>query len=314
MERKNECKVVQDLLLGYVDDTLNEISKNLVERHLKECGECREKLNTIKEDIQKNEQWQKKEIDYLKKIRRKSIIKSILIAVAILMVLAIGIYLIKFIKINSVFDKSDKSLKSNNMYIERIQPMGSGETSVEKIYFKDGKYKSIWENYSDEGKQVISTTYATVNGDEIITINDREKQVSIEKGEFVKAKNQEYNLKYVPFMGRGVPFIVRLGTAFVMSIHTDTYDIGREYYVLKNQFEPGQRWEVWIDKQTGLPLKEINKEARQNFYPGTNITKEVMDMIQEYEYKFDIVTDEDVQIPDYSGYEVKYIDEINLPQ
>lgn len=60
MERKNECKVVQDLLLGYVDDTLNEVSKNLVERHLNECEECKGKLNTIKEDIQKLSSGKKK--------------------------------------------------------------------------------------------------------------------------------------------------------------------------------------------------------------------------------------------------------------
>ena len=39
MNKKTECEIVQDLLLGYVDDVLNTESKKLVEKHLLECKE-----------------------------------------------------------------------------------------------------------------------------------------------------------------------------------------------------------------------------------------------------------------------------------
>ena len=42
MEKKTECKIVQDLLFGYVDDTLNIESKKIVEEHLINCNKCRE--------------------------------------------------------------------------------------------------------------------------------------------------------------------------------------------------------------------------------------------------------------------------------
>ena len=41
MEKKNECEIVQDLLLGYVDETLNNETKKFVEMHLNECKKCK---------------------------------------------------------------------------------------------------------------------------------------------------------------------------------------------------------------------------------------------------------------------------------
>ena len=37
-------------------------------------------------------------------------------------------------------------------------------------YYKDGKVKQVWEIYSDEGKENLSTTYATADTDERIKI------------------------------------------------------------------------------------------------------------------------------------------------
>ena len=84
---KIECKIVEDLLFGYVDKTLNDESKKLVENHLKECIDCKEKLNEILEDNKLNEKMQQKEIDYLRKIRTKSRIKSILIAIGLIILI-----------------------------------------------------------------------------------------------------------------------------------------------------------------------------------------------------------------------------------
>ena len=53
MERKTECEIVQDLLLGYVDGVLNAESKKLVEKHLSECEKCRNsRLRTNHENLQ----------------------------------------------------------------------------------------------------------------------------------------------------------------------------------------------------------------------------------------------------------------------
>ena len=96
MEKKKECEIVQDLLLGYVDETLNKESINLVEKHLNECESCRERLNEIREDINESQHNQQKEIDYLKKIRIKSKVKSVLIAISIIVIVIFILYINKF--------------------------------------------------------------------------------------------------------------------------------------------------------------------------------------------------------------------------
>ena len=312
MERKTECEIVQDLLLGYVDGVLNEESKKLVEKHLSECEKCRKRLEDIRKDIKENENNQKKEIDYLKKIRRKSRIKSILIALGIILLILLGIYLYQLITICNISNKAENSLSSNNFYKETTDIIGEGETVVTRMYYKDGKYKSVSEIYTEEGIETKFTEYATAGSDESIYISEVNKKITVEKGEFTKMANKEENLKGVNLPFDTNNFILKMGTAFIMSINTDTYQVGKEYYVLNNRFERAQNWEMWIDKETGLPIKIINREGRKSFYTGTQVVKEVNDNIQEYKYEFGTVTDEDVAVPDINsliGYTIEYIND-----
>lgn len=312
MERKTECEIVQDLLLGYVDGVLNEESKKLVEKHLSECEKCRKRLEDIRKDLEENENNQKKEIDYLKKIRRKSRIKSILIALGIILVVLVGSYLYQFITICSISNKAENSLSSNNFYKETTDIIGKGETVVTRTYYKDGKCKLISEIYTEEGVEKNFTKYETAGSDESIYISEVNKKITVEKGKFTKMANKEENLKGVNLPFDTNNFILKMGTAFIMSINTDTYQVGKEYYVFNNRFERTQNWEMWIDKETGLPIKTINKGGRKSFYTGTQVVKEINDNIQEYKYEFGTVTDEDVAVPDInslSEYTIEYIND-----
>ena len=313
MERKTECEIVQDLLLGYVDGVLNAESKKLVEKHLSECEKCRKRLENIRKDIKENENNQEKEIDYLKKIRRKARIKSILIALGIIVLILLGIYLYQFITICSISNKAENSLSSNNFYKETTDIIGEGETVVTRTYYKDGKYKSVSDIYTEEGIETSLIKYATINSDEIIYISEVNKQISVEKGKFTKMINEEESLKGVTLLPFDTnSFLSKIGVAFIMSINVDTYQVGKEYYVFNNRFERTKNWEMWIDKETGLPIKIINREGRKSFYTGTQVVKEVNDNIQEYKYEFGTVTDEDVAVPDINslrGYTIEYIND-----
>ncbi len=298
-----ECDIVQDLLIGYNDGTLKEESKKLVNNHLEKCEICQSVLQEIQNDnIQINE---KEKIDYLKKIRIKSRIKSIIIAIGIILIIFLIIFLNKFFKINSICNKAEKSLSSNNIYRETIQPLGDYGTGVTKSYFKDGKYKAINEKYTDNGVEIESIKYTSLDSDEIITIYENEKKAVIEKGEITRHFNTEEFLKGIPFMPNNI--ILKLGAVIHKSINIDTYEIGREYYVVKDMFETNHRWETWIDKDTGLVLKTIDREGSKIFFPGTEIVKEVYDNIQTYKYEFNVVNDEDVKVPDLSNYEIEYV-------
>lgn len=86
---KKECEIVQDLLFGYQDGTLHTASKELVEKHLKKCEECKKVFNEMKEDgVEDNKQ--EEEIDYLKKVKKKMSKKNkLLIAIGTVLTIII---------------------------------------------------------------------------------------------------------------------------------------------------------------------------------------------------------------------------------
>ena len=314
MEKKKECEIVQDLLLSYVDDVLNNESKKLVEKHLIECSVCKKRLDEIRQDMKKNESNQKKEIDYLKKIRRRARIKSIIIAIGIIFLLFFSFYLYKFVIISSIANKGYKTLQTGNIYREiRDGIDAEGEVLVKKQYLKDGKCKTVEEIYSNNGKEIKKVSYTELNSNETITIIEEEKKVIKEKGKFQEGINS--NKLYVPWiLDLKEHLIVRLGFAFVMSIDTDYYAMGKEYYVIRNQFENTQKWELWIDKETGLPIRNINLNGNVSYFSGTDVIKDIRDNIREYRYQVGVVTEADVQIPDLSNYEITYINQDDLPK
>lgn len=307
MKKEIECKVVEDLLFGYVDKTLNDESKKLVENHLKECKDCKEKLNEILEDSKINEKTQQKEIDYLRKVRIKSRVKSILIAIGIIIVILILLYLIKFIKISNIMGKAEKILGTQNYYCEKQENAGEDSASVSKIYYKDGKYKITREIYSDDGKELIDTEYGEAGSDEKKIVNEKEKTVTIYKGDISRILNKEENIKFDRFsLEERKSVYANLGKTFLMSITSDSYDSNKEYYILRDKFDKRNSWEVWLDKETGLVIREINRGGSRTYITGTEIVKKESDVIEKYKYDFDIVSDDDVKVPDFSGYKIEY--------
>ena len=92
-------------------------------------------------------------------------------------------------------------------------------------------------------------------------------------------------------------------------VDTDNYGSNKEYYVLTSQFDRNKRWEIWIDKETGLVIKEINRDSEKSFITGTDIVKEINDTVISYNYEFNVVTDEDVEVPDLSEYKIENVNE-----
>lgn len=325
MEKKTECQVVQDLLLSYVDDILNEESKKLVEKHLFECKICQEKLKEINSDIKENENNEKKQIDYLKKIRRKNRRKIILTVLGILLCMCFIIYLRNFIIFNNLMNKAKSNLQFNNVYIETMS-RNQDNIRVEKRYYKDGKLKHIYGIYTENGFEEESSVYKVINTDNEITIYPN-KQAIINKNEHTINTNKEEYFKSIPLV-RDDRIFVRLVIPALATLSNGKYtnseciysnnNYDKKCYVLRSRFKHEENYEVWIEKETGLTLKEVNKEAGAIYYNNSDmittsegnvqdnrIIKERYDRIDEYYYQFNIVKDEDVTVPDLTGYEVE---------
>lgn len=314
MEKRTECEIVEDLLFGYVDGVLNTESKKIVEKHLTECENCQKKLKEIKNDIKENEDKQKKQVDYLKKVRRKNKIKSILIAAGIILIIIFIKYLYNFIIFNNVLYKAKQTLKSNNMYIEMAESFTGEGRFLSKKYFKDGKYKKVDEILTDDGFKINSITYTSVGSDEKVTFLEVPKKVIIEKNEENKILNSEENLKLVSLFVRDDRLIIRFVIPIIMKVEGNkdmplgSYYSNKKCFKFKdriNEDEPRSRV-YWIDKETGLPLKTLDKETRGEMFNQSDVVKQIKDNICEYKYEFNIVTDEELEIPSFDGYEIEY--------
>lgn len=88
MKNDLSCEVVRDLLPSYLDGVASGETKAAVERHMEECPDCRETLRRMKEP-EVAAPPEEKEIDYLKKVRRRSSRKvAVILAIVVLLSMA----------------------------------------------------------------------------------------------------------------------------------------------------------------------------------------------------------------------------------
>ena len=101
MTYKIPCEVIQDLLPLYVDGLTSEVTGREIEDHLRECEACRERCERMRRELagenpdQRAEE--KREIDYLKKVRRSGRRKLLAGAAVALLAVAIAAFLKLFV-------------------------------------------------------------------------------------------------------------------------------------------------------------------------------------------------------------------------
>lgn len=90
------CKIVQDLLPTYIENLTDSETNKFIENHIRDCTECENVLKDMNSELgETNLQriYQEREIDYLKKIKRKNII---LMSIAIIAVSILGFFIYKY--------------------------------------------------------------------------------------------------------------------------------------------------------------------------------------------------------------------------
>ena len=102
MSEKISCPIVRDLLPLYVDNLVSEESALEIEKHLKDCPDCREcfehmKSGILKEENKKREETNR-EINYLKKIKKntakKVFLGAVLTLLSCILILAVNLFFI----------------------------------------------------------------------------------------------------------------------------------------------------------------------------------------------------------------------------
>ena len=89
-----KCYIVKDLLPSYVDGMLGKETKDEVEQHLKECNDCRTDYEKMKSPVKTQiPPTTNKEVDFLKKVRRKAWWTAVCLFVIGILIGIAGIYI-----------------------------------------------------------------------------------------------------------------------------------------------------------------------------------------------------------------------------
>ena len=91
MKNEKECKIIQELLPMYIDNLTSKEVTEYIEDHLAQCNCCKEKLKNMNSTISL-EKIEQKEIDYLKKIKRKNFYKILMVIIFFLILISVSFW------------------------------------------------------------------------------------------------------------------------------------------------------------------------------------------------------------------------------
>ncbi|MGN1270251.1 MAG: zf-HC2 domain-containing protein [Clostridia bacterium] len=278
MKEKRNCKIIQDLLPNYIENLTNEETNYFIEEHLKECPECQKVLANMQKEIKVNAtKRDDREVKYIKKYSNKlKILKYALLIIILIYVIVVGR---RTIIMTSLSGKANENQIYDNYYA--------------RLYSYQGDTLTITESYN-KGKDYLTTLTRMVNGNEIQKITYYKKgneQLFITESDGKKnVLDSETMLggTVLPVTYVSDGLLANLQYAFITGIDS-TYCNGKECYIVK-----GNSYERYIDKETGLAVRSIEKSNKE-------ITRKT-DMVVDYEYKFNIVKDNDIVKPDTTSY------------
>lgn len=299
--KNNDCDIVKDLSIQYIEDMLSPNSREFVDKHLLNCKECKKYYNDMNSNILneniKNDKKDKIEINHLKKIRNhmnflKIIIMSILIVIIVLMTnFSIKYYNISNV-INEAYNKLEymKNLDNYKLMQETTYKNfldNSMYTTKTMYYYKDGKYKIELGNGI---RYLEDDSY-----NKICVYNDL-KQIEYHTQDFIEEKKGDTlnifsNIKNYKTLEKGIS---RLG----LSLREERFN-GIDCYVIRRG-NNNSYVDMWIDKEQKITLRMVEEEYMHHYCETV------------YTFSENVVKDEDVDssilnTEKYKDYEKKNI-------
>ena len=190
--------------------------------------------------------------------------EKIKIILLIILVICLLIFIINFIRnstiINNISHKNQEIFSSQNVYIEAKTYIHSELNTVNKIYHKDGVYKI--DTY-DSNNALQSTSYKNENNGETKTLYFFEEPS--ESDDFNQELIDSLNINFNLLNNYLAKYIKKVNNTYLLNDNSGVL----EYYYNKDNF---------------------NLERIVNNTQDTN--SEII-----LNYEFDIVTDEDIQLP-----------------
>lgn len=266
----NKCKIIQDLLPNYVENLTSNETNEFIEMHLKECKECEKSADIMKKGIDAEQKKLNKQIDYLKKYKRKMVIlKAIISIIVIFVIVFLGNRLYNWQLISKIYDRNvEYDIGTNYKIIVRDGRTGD----ITELLYKDGIgiYRAPNNNYIWTNKDLA-----------YMIIEDENQYVELEEGSPATIIDETVTLPTQGIFGSAENKLqlLKLSLFKNISIHSEEYG-DLECYVILTDGE-----KVWVDKDS-LFIVRIDSEGRT----------------KEFFIETDTITDNDITLPDLSSY------------
>ena len=282
MKHKLPCELIQDLFPSYIDGLTSDVTNEIVEEHIAECEDCRNRLEAMKEpSVQFMNSQYKEEIDFLKKTRKKN--QRILFGSIILsIVMIVGVLAAKIFFIGShVYSEMvacDITVDGNRLSITGVIADKSLSISSVKYEEMDGvvtvSFKAVKKSPFYQGE--FQSEYEACENITQVCLDER---IVWAQGETISAITSAVYQTRHPYVG-AMPENGR--TAMALNI---TNDLGNFTNELQTTTEP-YGWKLILENEISASQKE-KKESDMRSY--AYILLAVIDNLGEvsYEYRMD---------------------------
>lgn len=273
MEKKKLCNIIKDLLPSYIENLTNEETNSFIESHIADCPECKELLENMQKEIEVNSpKKEEKNFKYIKRYsKRLKIFRNILLIIALIFILIVTR---RFIIITNLSNKARIAEFKTNYYI-KLEYYLNRKFIVYEKYNKDETSLAVKKiYYIDNPNNVEEYINYASDKENLKLVKNMQQQNLSTSDKNIHLDIANYTLDfYTPF--KKLYFV--LTTNIQNVILSD-----KQCYLLKID-----NTERFIDAKTGLLIKYIDNGLNQ---------------VIDFHYEFDTVTDEDVELPDTTGF------------
>ncbi len=257
-----DCSLVRDLLPNYIDKVTSSETNVFIEEHLKNCEECRKSFENMSEKMEVNyESKENKKINIFRKVNKKiRILKTIIIIIILILII---IFVRNIAIINNIENMASKV--NYNNYSKIMIETTEKYISKTEYYQNNDNFIKINTKMNEEGiSKVISYR---INGQEDMRIFDN----GVENQDINKTSIE----KDVQYQFLNKSFFGNIGIALSFGSVKNITLYNKPCYLLNVD-----NYLNFIDKETGLTIKEININNNS---------------VIDYKYTFGDITDEKIE-------------------
>lgn len=212
--------IFKDLIPSYIENLTSEETNKLMEKHMEQCEECREYFREMQDDLlierTSEQKDDKRNIDYLKKVRSKNRKKIFVITgslLALFLILTIGyhflfthMWLADDNNVQTSFQQQDntvtltfQSKKDNRYLLAMEQRGGQGYTDLITIYenwniLADKKW-NIHSKLAINLQDGTDVTYTFLDENTLLLNNGEEKKLTDDDKIEIQYKNHSEEIR-----------------------------------------------------------------------------------------------------------------------